>query len=367
MKIKLKEVTVGEVANGYIDNDVEGCFGYDGNLNIRPPYQREFVYNDKKRNAVVATVRQGFPLNVMYWNKVVDKNNKVHYEILDGQQRTISICQFVNNEFSVDYKYMHSLTENERKQILNYPLMIYVCEGTETEKLEWFKTINIAGEELTPQELKNAVYVGPWLTDAKKHFSKPQNPAQDIASKLMKGKPIRQDYLATTLKWISEKENIDIREYMSYHQQDPNCNELWLYFTNVVNWVKTLFPKYRKEMKGIDWGILYNHHHTEMFDAATLEKEIETLMLDDEVTKKKGIYPYLITKEEKYLSLREFTPSMKSQQYAKQKGFCNICHKHFDPDEMEADHITPWSQGGKTIMSNLQLLCRDCNRRKSNH
>lgn len=366
MKIKLKEVTVGEVAKGYKDNSIEGCFGYDGNLNIRPPYQREFIYNDKKRNAVVSTVRHGFPLNVMYWNKVIDQNNNVHYEVLDGQQRTISICQFVNNEFSVDYKYIHTLKKEEQQQILNYPLMIYVCEGTEAEKLEWFKTINISGEELTPQELRNAIYVGPWLEDAKKHFSKPQNPAQDIASKLMSGKPIRQDYLATTLKWICEKQNKDIREYMAFHQLDPNCNELWLYFTQVINWVKTIFPKYRKEMKGIDWGILYNHYHQQNFDSTYLEKQIEDLIMDDEVTKKKGIYSYLITKKEKYLSLREFTPAMKRKQYELQKGICNICHKHFEINEMEADHITPWSQGGKTNMSNIQILCRECNRRKSN-
>lgn len=365
MKIELKKVTVGEVAKGYRDDATEGCFGYDGKLNIRPPYQREFVYNDKKKNAVVNTVMHGFPLNVMYWNKVIDADGTVHYEVLDGQQRTISICQYVTNEFSVNFKYMHTLKKEEKEQILNYPLMIYVCEGTEAEKLEWFKTINIAGEELTPQELRNAIYVGPWLTDAKRHFSKPQNPAQSMANKFMSGKPIRQDYLATTLKWICEAQNKDIREYMAYHQQDANCNELWLYFTQVINWVKTLFPKYRKQMKGVDWGILYNHHHQEMFDAATLEDEIEKLMMDDEVTKKKGIYPYLITKKEKYLSLREFTDAQKSKQYEKQQGICNICHKHFEIDQMEADHIIPWSQGGKTVMSNLQMLCRECNRHKS--
>lgn len=366
MKIKLTEITVGEVANGYRDDALEGCVGYNGKLNIRPAYQREFIYKEKERNAVVNTVRHGFPLNVMYWNKVTEPNGEEHYEILDGQQRTISICQFVNNEFSVDYQYMHTLTKEEQEQILNYPLMIYVCEGTEQEKLEWFKTINIAGEELTKQELRNAIYVGPWLTDAKRHFSRPQNPAKDIAGKLLSGQPIRQDYLEKALEWICDAQNKDIREYMAYHQQDKNCNELWLYFNNVITWVNTLFPKYRKGMKGIKWGILYNKCKENTYDSTELENQVSNLMMDDEVTAKKGIYPYLLTNDEKYLSLRSFTKSQKREKYEEQNGICPICGKHFEIDEMEGDHITPWSEGGKTELDNLQMLCKEDNRRKSN-
>lgn len=367
MKISLKKVTVGQVAKGYKDDALEGCTGYDGLLNIRPPYQREFVYKEKQRNAVVDTVTKGFPLNVMYWNKVIEPNGDVHYEILDGQQRTISICQFVNNEFSVNYKFFNNLTPDEQEMIKNYPLMIYICEGTEKEKLDWFKVINIAGEALTKQELRNAIYVGPWLADAKRHFSKPQNPAKDIAGKLLKGHAIRQDFLAEALDWICDDQDKDIREYMAEHQQDKNCNELWLYFNNVITWVNTLFPKYRKEMKGVKWGILYNKCKFNDYDSNELEQEIEKLMMDDEVTSKSGIYAYLLTGDQKTLSLRTFTKAQKREKYEEQKGICAICEKEFDIDDMEGDHITPWSEGGKTEIDNLQMLCKNCNRRKSNH
>ena len=362
MKIELHEIPIREVANGYIDSQENGGVGYGGLLNIRPAYQREFIYKDDKRNAVIDTVRKNFPLNVMYWVKTKQGT----YEVLDGQQRTISICQYIHKVFSINYQYFHNLTQEEKDQILDYKLMVYICEGTEREQLDWFRIINIAGEKLTDQELRNAVYTGKWLTECKRHFSKTACPAYQIASKYLNGTPIRQDYLQTALKWIAHKQGITIEDYMSRHQNDTNCNELWLYFQSVINWVVATFPKYRKEMKGLDWGVLYNKHGEKSFDPDTLEKRIVELMEDDDVTKNAGIFEYLLDGEEKHLSIRAFTPKMSRAAFERQKGICPKCRKTFGIDEMQADHITPWSKGGKTIAENCQMLCADCNRRKSN-
>lgn len=362
MKIELNEITVREVAKDYVDNAEEGVTGYGGKLNIRPKYQREFIYDEKKRNAVIDTIRKDFPLNVMYW--VV--NDEGNFEVLDGQQRTISFCQYVTGAFSVDAgghnKAFHNLTETEKAQILDYKLMVYFCEGNDKEKLDWFKIINIAGEKLTEQELRNAVYTGTWLTAAKTIFSKSNCAAYLLAKDYLNGSPIRQEILQTAISWISGD---DIEKYMSIHQQDPNANELWTYFKNVIEWVKLTFTVYRHEMKGIDWGGLYDKYKGNMFDTAKLEKEIQVLMIDDDVSKKSGIYPYVLTRNEKYLSIRTFTESQKRTAYERQKGICSKCGKHFDLKEMEADHTTPWSKGGKTNPENCRMLCLDCNRCKS--
>lgn len=362
MEIKLHEITIKEVFNGYKDDQEDGVVGYGGKLDIRPPFQREFIYDEKERQAVIETVLKGFPLNVMYWSKNKDSDT---YELLDGQQRTLSICQYINGDFSVDMKYFHSLPQNIQEQILNYKLMIYICEGTPSEKLDWFTTINIAGEELTDQELLNSQFTGEWLTNAKRHFSKTGCPAYQIGEKYINGSTIRQEYLETALKWICDRENTNIKDYMSKHQTDKDANELWTYFQSVINWVQVIFPNYRKEMKGIDWGILYNKYKDNKYNSDSLEELIKQYMIDDEVTNKKGIYLYLLTNDERYLNLRSFTPAQKNEVYEKQKGICALCHNHFDISEMEADHITPWSQGGKTDIDNCQMLCRDCNRRKS--
>lgn len=358
MKIALHEIPIRDLVKNYINSDEEGVVGYDGKLNIRPKYQREFIYKDAQRDAVMDTVRKGFPLNVMYWVK----NDDDTYEVMDGQQRTISICEYVKGSYSINYQYFHNLEEDEKEQILDYKLMVYFCEGSDKEKLEWFKTINIAGEKLTDQELRNAIYTGEWLTNAKKYFSKSGCPAYAIGSDYMTGSPIRQDYLETVIKWISKD---GIEEYMAVHQHNPNANELWLYFQNVINWVKVIFPNYRREMKGVSWGLLYNQFKDAPLDANTLEKEIARLMMDDDVTKKAGIYSYLLDGQEKHLSIRAFTPAMKRSAYEKQKGICPHCKKQFDLNEMEADHITPWHLGGKTIAANCQMLCKNCNRTKS--
>ena len=358
MKIELHKIKIKDIFNGFHDNDEEGVVGFGGKLDIRPKYQREFVYKEKQRNAVIDTIRKGFPLNVMYWAKT----GKDSFEVLDGQQRTLSFCQYLAGDFSIDNKYFHSLTADERAEIENYNLYIYICDGKDSEKLEWFKTVNIAGERLTDQELRNAVYTGPWLTDAKRHFSKTNCPAYGLAEKYMNGSPIRQDYLESALKWISGG---SIEEYMSRHQHDDNASELWQYFQTVISWAQTIFPTYRKEMKGLEWGEFYNKYHKNSYDAQKLEVEISRFMQDEDVTAKKGIYEYLLSGDERFLSIRAFSDNMKREAYERQGGICPICKEHFEISEMEADHITPWSQGGKTITENCQLLCRDCNRRKS--
>ena len=365
MKIRLEEKTIEEVFNGYEDNEESGVVGYGGKLNIRPAFQREFVYKEKERNAVIDTVLKGFPLNVMYW--IEDEQG--NFELLDGQQRTISICQYCNGDFSmlIDGKprTFANLTAHEREEFLKYKLMIYVCKGNDKEKLDWFQTINIAGATLTDQELRNAIYTGTWLSDAKRYFSKNGCVAYQIANKYMNGEMNRQAYLEKAIKWIAAKECIGIEDYMSAHQHDDSASPLWLYFNSVISWVQTIFPKYRKEMKGLEWGVLYNQYGTASLDPTALEKRIVELMSDKEVTNKKGVYEYLLSGKEKLLSLRQFDDEDKRAKYEQQNGVCPICNKHFDYDKMHADHITPWHSGGKTVPENLQMLCRDCNLKKS--
>lgn len=358
MNIELKEITVRELTDGYQDNEENGVIGYHGKLDIRPPYQREFIYKDKQREAVIDTITKDFPLNVMYWAVREDEN----FEVIDGQQRTISISQFVEGDFAFKNRYFHNLQKDEQEQILNYKLMVYLCSGTDSEKLEWFRTINIAGEKLTDQELRNAVYSGSWVSDAKRYFSKNGCAAYGLGSDYLNGAPIRQDYLETTIKWISKDE---IEKYMAVHQHEANANDLWLYFQSVINWTKAVFPKYRREMKGIGWGFLYNNFKQQKFDHKKLEEEITKLMQDEDVTNKKGIYEYVLTRNEKHLNLRAFTDNQKREAYERQEGICVKCGEHFELHEMEADHITPWHEGGKTSVDNCQMLCKDDNRRKS--
>lgn len=358
MKIELKEITIKDLSDNYADNAEEGIKGFGGKLDIRPPYQREFIYKDRQRDAVINTIRKDFPLNVMYW-AVLDDGN---YEIIDGQQRTISICQYVIGDFSFENLYFHNLPKDQQEQLLNYKLMVYFCSGTDSEKLDWFKTINIAGEKLTDQELRNAVYSGSWVTDAKRYFSKSGCPAYSIGSDYLLGSPIRQDYLETAIDWIS---NGNIEAYMAKHQHDPNANGLWLYFQSVITWVKITFKNYRKFMKGVNWGFLYGKYKDEVYNADDIEKETAKLIADNDVTKKSGIYPYILTKDEKYLSIRSFDDAIKQKVYESQSGICVKCKKYFEITDMEADHITPWREGGKTLEHNCQLLCKDDNRRKS--
>lgn len=357
MDITLEKISIRKLVENYQDNEEAGVIGFNRRLNIRPPYQREFVYNDKQREAVIDTVSRGFPLNTMYWAVIPDG-----FEIIDGQQRTISICQYVDGAFSYKNRYFHNLQQDEQDSILDYELTVYQCEGLDSEKLDWFRTINIAGEKLTDQELRNAVYSGSWTTDVKRYFSKTQCAAWQLASEYMKGSPIRQDYLETAISWIN---NGAIDEYMAKHQHDENANELWEYFQTVIGWVKTTFPKVRKEMEGLPWGLLYNSHKDDNLDPKALEDQLSILMGDEEIKKKSGIYEYLLTGNEKHLNIRTFSSTQKSTMYQQQNGICPYCKNFFEVKQMHGDHIKPWSKGGKTELPNGQMLCGECNRRKS--
>lgn len=359
MKIELKQITVRDLVKDYQDDAEKGVRAYGGLLDVRPPYQREFVYKDKQRDAVIETVRQGFPLNVMYWAKREDGT----FEVIDGQQRTLSLCQYIAGDFAYMMRYFHNLQDDEQQQILDYELMVYVCEGSDSEKLKWFETINIAGEKLTQQELRNAVYHGSWLADAKRYFSKNGCAAYQIGQDYVSGSPIRQELLEKALNWISQGQ---IESYMAKHQHDPNALALWQYFQAAITWVEATFPvKRKKEMKGVEWGGLYDQFKDKVLDADKLEAEIKTLMLDDEIGNKKGIYPYVLTRNEKYLNLRTFSDGMKRKMYEKQNGICPHCKEKFEINQMEGDHIVPWSEGGKTTEDNGQMLCKNCNRTKS--
>lgn len=358
MKIELHNISIRELVQGYQDNRENGVVAYSGKLDVRPPYQREFVYGDQQREAVIDSIVNNFPLNVMYWAIREDGT----YEIIDGQQRTISICQYINGEFSYMFRAFHNLQDDEQEQILNYQLQIYFCDGTDSEKLKWFRTINIAGEELTDQELRNAVYAGSWISDAKRYFSKPGCAAYGLGSKYLNGEVKRQKYLETAIEWISEG-NIEV--YMSNHQHDASAFPLWNHFQSVLGWVQAIFPNYRKEMKGIAWGELYRKHGSKALDPAELEKEVKRLMADSDVQSKKGIYPYVLDRDEHHLGIRLFDDNTKREVYERQDGVCCVCGKHFPIEQMEADHITPWKDGGRTVADNCQMLCRECNRRKS--
>lgn len=363
MRVEPKTVTIRELYEGYFNDDEEGVVGYGERLDIRPRYQREFVYKPKQRDEVIRTVMKGLPLNVMYWCVTGDDT----YEVLDGQQRTVSICEYVDGSFSVDDMYFDNLPHDRQEQILDYELTVYTCDGTDSEKLEWFEIINIAGEELTQQELRNAVYAGSWVSDAKRYFSKSNCVAMQMAGDYLKGEANRQDYLETAIGWLAASEGKTIRAHMAEHQSDPSAQPLWSYFRSVIEWVQAIFPKYRREMKGLPWGLFYNEHHDRRdLDPIKLEYEVSRLMADEDVTKKSGVYEYLLTGEERKLSIRQFSDRDKRTAYERQNGICPYCGKHFEFEEMHGDHIISWSKGGKTIPENCQMLCRDCNFDKSN-
>ena len=375
MEIKLHEITIRELTAGYEDKGDDGVVAYGGKLDVRPPFQREFVYDDKQRAMVIDTVMKGHPLNVMYWavrdastgSATEDPNDSgAKYEIIDGQQRTISICQYVANDYSVKVRNnmlaYENLQDDEQQKILDYKLLIYICEGTPSEKLEWFETINIAGAVLTKQELRNASYAGPWLSDAKKYFSKASGPAYNRGHDLLSGSAKRQDYLETVLNWISKG---NIEKYMGEHQHDPNANALKQYFEAVITWQRNTFKNYRSSMKGLDWGKWYDEYKDAVLDTDAIEKQIAELVEDDEVKTEKGIYPYVLTGDERHLDLRTFDVKTKRKAYQKQNGICPVCQQHFEFEEMEGDHIIPWKDGGLTTEDNLMMLCKKDNRTKS--
>ena len=370
MTIKQIEVTVGEITEGYVNNDEQGIRGYNGQLDIRPPYQREFIYNEREQQAVITTVLRSYPLNVMYWVRRSD-DAECPYEVMDGQQRTLSLCEYVAGKFSYDFKNFFNQPADIQQKILDYKLTIYVCEGEASEKLEWFKTINIAGKPLNEQEINNAVYAGPFVTDAKRHFSKSNCGAYRLGKDLVNGTPIRQDFLKKALEWMAEHEARNGKRqtavgYMAEHQHDPNANNLWSYFQTVLNWAITNFDmkKFKKIMKGLDWALLYDKYGSETLDTTNIGKRISTLMRDSEIQRQSGIIPYVLTGDERNLDLRAFPEDIKLSVWEKQNHICPICGKEFDIEFMEGDHITPWREGGRTVIENCQMLCRECNRRK---
>lgn len=377
MQIEQKEVTIGDLTNGYKDNFEKGVVGYGGKLDIRPAYQREFVYGDREKKAVIASVMKGFPLGSFYWAELPDGT----YELLDGQQRSLSICSFVSGEYSVMIgdkpMFFHNIKASFpelAKDILDYKLFVHVCKGgSQQDRHEWFKTINIAGVKLTPQELRNSVYTGPWLEDAKRFFSKKNCAAFNIGNDYVTGSTIRQDFLETALDWITSRDaeiDIDARicKYMAKHQNDENADELKNCFTGVISWVKGVFTEYRPSMKGVNWGNLARVYGPNGYVPEEVEKLVKKHMENEEITDKKGIYEYVLSGESedvaRKLSRRSFSISQKTTKYEQQDGICPICGKKFALSEMEGDHIIPWWNGGKTVIENLQMLCKKCNRTK---
>ncbi|MGL5640473.1 MAG: HNH endonuclease family protein [Mycoplasmoidaceae bacterium] len=372
MRIELRNIKIRDVFEGYknvkFDSKTNGAdagvVGYGGKLNIRPAYQREFIYDYDRQKAVISSVKKGFPLNTIYW---VDNGNDT-YEVLDGQQRLISICEYLSYKFNDDNgKYFHSLTKKEQDEILDYELFVYFVSGEEREKLNWFEIINIAGVKLEDQELRNAIYTGPWLAEAKRYFSV-QGQAGDYYSNKYQNKTAnRQLLLELALSWICIKKDKEIRAYMSEHQYDKNADELISYFKEVIEWVKKNFVDTDPDMKKINWGQLYYEYKDKPLNYQEVSNEVKRLRQDSDVENKSGIYQYILSGDEKHLNIRAFPKNDKISVYEQQDRKCNICKKYFEFNDMEGDHIKPWSKGGKTIISNLQMLCKDCNKKKSNY
>lgn len=374
MKITETKIKVKDVFNGFTDDGEDGVFAYGGNLTIRPPYQREFVYDDKKQEAVLQTILKGFPLNTMYWCKTGENT----YEVLDGQQRTLSVMHFLSHKLQVKVGdtpfYCDAIPDDLYEKLMNYEFMVYICEGSESEKLEWFKIVNIGGEVLTPQELRNSVYTGKWLSDAKRHFSKSNCAAKGLSDRYIKGSPIRQELLEKALLGICEyqgfKGDDKIEQYMALHVADDDADELWQYFQDVIHWVEKIFPDYYKDMCGLDWCHLYNTYGKNSYNSTQMKEAVKNLHMDDEVQKSSGIYEYLLLKDENLpmaiskLNLRLFSETEKQRAYNKQNGICPMCGQHYEYEDMRGDHKVPWSKGGKTTEDNLQMLCKDCNLNK---
>ena len=408
MTINPVQIKIRDLFDGYVNKNEEGVVGYHGRLDIRPKYQREFIYEQKDQEAVINTVKQGFPLNTMYWviarddnNNKILKNGEETYELMDGQQRTISICEFLSNHITVNFQKFFNIqksTPDIADKILDYELQVYICDGTVSEKLAWFRTINIAGKTLTDQEILNAQYTGEWLTKAKEYFSKTGCNAMELAvikgkkaSDYIKESPIRQEVLALVLQWIADYQKLPSRNkdgdsYMANHQADTTISDIKNYYNSVMDWVGSKFKVWRKEMKGLPFGYWYNKYQRGECKGQLIEKsadeiedEILKLIDDDEVGTVKGIYDYLITGEEKYLSLRKFDDKTIRKIYEQMKHKCPYCDKNIDGhtypngkteyelSEMQADHIVPWSKGGKTEESNCQMLCAWHNGHKSDN
>jgi hypothetical protein len=380
------DITVADICVGFVYNQLEGkgLFGLGGKLTIQPEYQRNYIYADgggKKEAAVIESLLKGYPLGLIYFNKVGDDK----LEVLDGQQRITSIGRFVTNKFAIvdngNPKNFDSLPVDQQAKIWDSKLLIYECEGTETEIKQWFETINIAGVPLNAQELMNAIYSGSFVTLAKAEFSNSQNSNIQKWSAYIKGSANRQDFLEQALNWVSKG---DIGSYMSRHRNDNNINELKTYFNSVIDWVSTVFTDVLPEMKGLEWGRLYEEHHGKSYDPKKISDDLKRLAADPYVTKRKGIFEFLLggSVDAKLLEVRFFDTPVKRATYAKQtqtagaKGesncpLCAIGHdanksRIYKIDEMDADHVSAWSKGGESSAENCQMLCVTHNRAKGN-
>lgn len=387
MKTELKEYSVREIANGFVYNELEGkgLFGLSGRLTIQPEYQRSYIYADGKRDvAVITSLLKGYPLGLIYLNKVSEDN----LEVLDGQQRITSFGRYVTGKFAIKdesgmEQYFSGLASDKQAKILDSKLLVYECEGTETEIKEWFQTINIAGVPLNTQELLNAVYSGPFVTLGKEEFSNSQNSNIQKWSAYIAGTVIRQEYWERALEWVAGgKESIG--GYMSKHRFDKNINEVKTYFNTVIDWVSGVFIDVEPEMKGLDWGRLYEQHHSKAYDPKKLSSRIQDLYGDSYVKSRKGIWEFVLGGESdfKLLDVRVFDDATKKSQYSKQtkdaeeSGTSNCQHcvlegssnksKIWKLDEMDADHVEPWSKHGATSAENCMMLCKTHNRAKGN-
>lgn len=374
----LRPKTVAEVVEGFKENLETGqVVGFGGRLDIRPAYQREFVYGHAAQQAVIETVLNGAPLSNLYWVKNADGS----FECLDGQQRTLSLCYFITGHYTIKWNGcatgFRALPPDLKKKILSYKLQVYEVDGNKSDIIKWFRIINQPCSPLKDQEIRNSVFTGTWLTAAKYFFSRKNEGAHNRYKHLMSGDPTRQEILETALEWISYAQyggkNTDknICCYMGEHQEDADAGELIEYFEKVCKWAEEVVGDYNFNSDliklGSRWGELYHkYHETFVIDREKIDAEIERLRLDNEVNgKPKGFIPYIITGNPNELFQRQFRTEMKKKQYIIQKGICAHCGGHFELSQMEADHIIPWADGGKTSEDNLQMLCTDCNRRKS--
>jgi len=386
MKTTLRtDITVKAICDGFVYNELEGkgLFGLSGKLTIQPEYQRNYIYADGKRDvAVIESILKGYPLGLIYFNTVsVDK-----FEVLDGQQRITSFGRFVANKFAIKdengmEQYFSGIAKNKQEIIMNTKLLIYECEGTESEIKEWFKTINIAGVPLNNQELLNAVYSGPFVTLGKEEFSNTQNANIQKWSAYVSGSANRQEFLERALDWVSKG---NIGDYMSKHRFDTNINELKTYFNSVIDWVSTVFTDVESEMRGLEWGRLYETYKKQPYSPQKVSEQVKKLYSDPYVKNRKGIFEYILggSTDTKLLEVRVFDEATKKSVYAiqtaeaekKSVSNCPLCALGHDSNktkiwkiaEMDADHVTAWSKGGATDTKNCQMLCKTHNRAKGN-
>ena len=376
--------TVKDICEGFVYNELEGkgLFGMNGKLTIQPEYQRNYIYADGKKDvAVIDSILKGYPIGLIYFNRLDDGQ----LEILDGQQRITSLGRFITSRFAIVdngiQQYFRGIAKDKQDKILNTKLLIYVCEGSETEIKEWFKTINIAGIPLNNQEVLNAIFSGPFVTLAKEEFSNSQNSNIAKWSSYIKAVVNRQEYLERALDWVSKG---NIEHYMSLHRYDDNINELKTYFNSVIDWVDSIFLNVYTEMQTIEWGRLYEQYHKQPYNPEEVSKKAAELYADEYVKNKKGIFEYILggSNDSKLLEIRIFEERDKKTVYerqtkeAQEKGIsnCPLCALGNDNNktriwklnEMDADHVTAWSKGGATDISNCQMLCKTHNRAKGN-